>query len=184
MARRRLDAYQTHISVTNALFDNIEFEYTAGYKICEPCAGQGQMASVIRQRMPLSVVVTNDIDRQYGNHNYCGDATDPRSDVWFAKHYEWTITNPPFSKAIEVLENALEHSNHVAMLLRLSFLEPTRRRASLLADPKRKIFAIMPLNPRPSFTDDGKTDSVTVAWVVWKKNWLGGVKYLPLTNWC
>ena len=29
----------------------------------------------------------------------------------------------------------------------------------------------MILNPRPSFTGDGSTDSVTAAWFVWRKGW-------------
>jgi len=55
----------------------------------------------------------------------------------------------------------------VAMLLRLSFLEPTAKvnpRGPWLAEcPPSRLIVL----PRCSYTGDGRTDSVTTAWMIW-----------------
>ena len=52
----------------------------------------------------------------------------------------------------------------MAFLLRLSFLEPTlTRREFLRANPPKRVIVL----PRISFTGDGRTDSVTCAWLIW-----------------
>jgi hypothetical protein len=53
------------------------------------------------------------------------------------------------------------------MLLRLSFLEPTRERGPWLAANPPDLVIVL---PRISFTGDGKTDSVTCAWMIWDKD--------------
>jgi hypothetical protein len=50
------------------------------------------------------------------------------------------------------------------LLLRLSFLEPTFERQDLLIDNPPDAMIVL---PRYSFTGDGKSDSVTCAWMVW-----------------
>jgi hypothetical protein len=87
---------------------------------------------------------------------------------------QWTVTNPPFNKAIEILQYAFKYSTHgVAFFMRLSFLEPTKDRTPfLLAHPPTQIIVM----PRVSFTGDGKTDSVTCAWFIWEKTG----KYRPI----
>jgi hypothetical protein len=52
------------------------------------------------------------------------------------------------------------------MLLRLSYLEPTEDRGAWLnSHPPTDLIVL----PRISFTGNGKTDSVTCAWIVWRK---------------
>jgi len=55
----------------------------------------------------------------------------------------------------------------VAMLLRITFREPTRHRFPrgpwLAAHPVSRVLTL----PRYSYTQDGRTDSVTTEWCVW-----------------
>ncbi len=142
--------------------------------ILEPCAGNRAISNAIIKYRRLHDnkeqinVITNDIDPFFGCHYRYNAAT---FDLWrnlTARQIRvnWTITNPPFSLAHAILPHAFDHSHHgIAMLLRLSYLEPCRNRADWLkAHPPAKIMIL----PRISFTGNGKTDSVTCAWVIWR----------------
>ena len=52
---------------------------------------------------------------------------------------------------------------NVALLLRLSFLEGTRKRTWLRIDPPKLVIVL----PRISFTGDGRHDLVVPAWFLW-----------------
>jgi hypothetical protein len=83
--------------------------------------------------------------------------------------YDWIITNPPYNQAPAILPLALDNCRvGMAMLLRLSYLEPSRNRARWLAEhPPAKLIVF---NPRPQFrADTGGTDSVTTAWFIWHR---------------
>jgi hypothetical protein len=84
------------------------------------------------------------------------------------KRYDhaWEAMNehPDGECAFKILTNALFTCKKVAMLLRLSFLEPTRERGPWLAKNPPDLVIVL---PRISFTGDGKTDSVTCAWMIW-----------------
>lgn len=164
--RRKNDFYETPEWATHVLLESIPgitHPYSAfhGPRVLEACAGDGKIANVLKQQKTLQVI-TNDIDKtKPATYHY--DMTDEAS--WALGQIDWTITNPPFSHAIEILEHAHKHSRiGVAMLLRLSFVEPTFKRQEFLAKfPPQKLIVL----PRISFTGDGKTDSVTCAWMVW-----------------
>jgi hypothetical protein len=81
---------------------------------------------------------------------------------------DWIVTNPPFNVAAQIVPNAFNHAvKGIAMLLRLSYLEPVEDRGAWLnSHPPSDLIVL----PRISFTGDGKTDSVTCAWMVWRKN--------------
>jgi hypothetical protein len=130
MARRKNDFYPTPKSATLALLDAIPM--IRGASVFEPCAGQGDI------EMPLCwhggcTVKSNDIDRQFKT-DFHFDATKQ----WLPPHMhvDWVITNPPFSCAMTIIENTLNHFEQVrcgmAFLLRLSFLEPTKDRQGFL----------------------------------------------------
>jgi hypothetical protein len=110
-------------------------------------------------------VTRNDLDDAFMHeHNF--DVSLP--DFWpeFGP-IDWTISNPPFSKAGEILTHALANSRAgVALLVRISFLEPTFTRKDLMiANPPTRMIVL----PRHSFTGDGKVDSVSCAWLIWDK---------------
>lgn len=80
---------------------------------------------------------------------------------------DWVITNPPFSLAHEILPFALDYARvGVAMLLPLRWMEPTQERQDVLKEYPWSAMTVLG-DPRPSFTEDGRTDSVTTFWAVW-----------------
>jgi hypothetical protein len=74
------------------------------------------------------------------------------------------ITNPPYSKAQEFVERALQElpKDPVVMLLPLPFLASKRR----FEFNKKHPAHVMVLPKRPSFTGGG-TDAVEYAWFAW-----------------
>ncbi len=76
------------------------------------------------------------------------------------------ITNPPFSRAMEFVERALDEvapGGTVAMLLRLGWLASAQRVRFHQECPAD----VYVLAKRPSFTGNGKTDATDYAWFVW-----------------
>ena len=180
--RRPLDAYPTETAVTRTLLDRVKI----GGDVCEPCAGAGLMADELISR--TSCVWLNDIDSSHVSHcDFIGDASLANAGVWkyrnphridLPRHpWHWTVTNPPFIQAIDILRNAWNNSSvGVAFLLRLTFLEPAGKRSGergdwLAAHEDQMTNLITLGQPRPSFTTDGKTDKATTAWMVWRKDW-------------
>ena len=155
--RRQLDAYFTPTWATQELLKRVRITGA----VLEPCVGDGAIAGVLGCYVPH--VHTNDLDgnRLAGSHE---DATDAR---WWASlpPVDWVVSNPPFGVAPKILPLALPRVRvGMAMLLRLSYLEPCEGRAGWLAEnPPAQLIVL----PRISFTGDGKTDSVTCAWMVW-----------------
>lgn len=155
MARRKHDFYPTPGWATKVLLDHCD-ELTDNYGAIEPCAGDGDIANILRPH--YAYVETSDIDESRKVDKIC----DARYAVCLSK--ETVITNPPFNQAIEIVSNFVNQGVKAAFLLRLSFLEPTEARGKWLSDnPPRGLIIL----PRISFTGDGKTDSVTCAWMVW-----------------
>jgi len=161
------DFYPTPAGVTRALTDNCRLPRF----ICEPCAGNGAITDVLRER-PAGEVLESDIQ-----WNPKDDATtrhfwETRADRLQREHWA-TVTNPPFNLASKILPLAYEYSPWgVAFLLRLSYLEPTGDRAEWLKAHADNLRDVIPISPRPKFRRDSKgSDSVTVAWMVWCKTW-------------
>jgi hypothetical protein len=159
MSRRRpYDFYETPAAVTDALLAVLPLE--PGARVYEPCVGDG----AIVRRLPAGCQVqTNDRDRARAADT-THDATLPAA--WaLTPAPAWVITNPPFSAAFPIAVRACGVATAgVALLVRLSFLEPTRERGAWLAAHPPDLVRVL---PRPSFTGDGRTDAVTVAWLVW-----------------
>ena len=80
------------------------------------------------------------------------------------------ITNPPFYLAEEIINKALrdvEDGGYVVMLLRLNFFGSNARFPFWQKQLPTRCYVH---HRRFSFTDDGKTDSIEYAHMVWKKN--------------
>lgn len=155
--RRANDFYPTPGAATVALLNNAKHLFSDVTQAYEPCVGDGAIAKVLA-RAGL-IVTTNDIvpSRLAKTH------LDAAKLVVFPFR-SCVITNPPFNQALPIVRNFVEQGVRCAFLLRLSFLEPTEARGGWLAEtpPDRMIIL-----PRISFTGDGKTDSVTCAWMIW-----------------
>ena len=155
--RREHDFYPTPEGATRELLTRVSVTGS----VLEPCIGAGDIARVLAEQ---ALVVGNDLDKQWPALMH-EDATNKR---WWntLPYYDWIVTNPPFSKAHQILPLACEHARAgVAMLLRLTYLEPCEGRALWLSiNPPHRLIVL----PRISFTGDGKTDSATCAWFVWE----------------
>ena len=150
--RRDLDFYETPAYYVEQLIKRAGIRPES--RVFEPCVGDGAIAR------HFQTCYTNDID--FGRSaNYHFDATDEWPTCGCAA---WIISNPPFKAALEIVQRALDMDVNVAMLLRISFLEPTKQREKFLL--KRPPSGIIYL-PRYSFTGNGKSDMSTVAWMLW-----------------
>ena len=171
-ARNDLDYYETPIWMTRTLLHH--HPLSRGLHVVEPCAGDGAIARVL-QASHLHVV-TNDIDaRHEADHHE--DAT--LTQFWggaVSDDVDFVITNPPFNDAFRILQHAYAVARvGVAMLLRKTFLEPTRERGAwLAAHPPTRIIGL----PRHSFRGKG-SDSVSADWVIWLKPGMFDVSWLP-----
>lgn len=154
----------------------------------EPCVGDGAIIRVANawagEFDVISQWVTNDLDRRWPA-DYHEDATSER--LWTRQGFDaiggidWTVTNPPFTPALDIITHALEYSRvGVAMHLRASIHEPLkgRRRRSGPREP----FFLREYPPtgilwlprfgyqRSKTTGKWTTDSVCACWVIWLKD--------------
>ncbi|MGE3276751.1 MAG: hypothetical protein AB7O67_16690 [Vicinamibacterales bacterium] len=160
MTRRTLDFYPTPALATARLLDLVP--EIVGADVLEPCAGEHAMTAVLLASG--CDVATNDLNPSCVT-DWHEDAAWPRAWERFGRPRQWVVTNPPFVAAAPILVNARRWATvGVAMLLRLSFLEPTEDRGPILAGQEPADLIVM---PRISFTGDGGKDNVTTAWMVW-----------------
>jgi len=165
--RRKLDLYETGRHAVDALLRRVDL----GPSVLEPCAGRGAIVNPIVHT---------------GRHVFSGDLNpefDPagasRDALWWVERHELStkvdvVTNPPFSEANRIVPAFVRAGHRCAFLLRLSWLEPTEdmKRDGKLIPGRQEFLAEHPPSglivlPRYSFTGDGKTDSVTAAWMLW-----------------
>jgi len=168
MARRRLDQYFTPRKAVEVLKKHIGVPTY----IFEPCVGEGIIIDVFDP----AISETNDIDENIKadwhfdacNYDNFGSYSSYHDDDDYAD--TWCISNPPYGEmAAPIVRNALEYYDNVAMLLRLSFLEPCKDRFDICCPD-----LLISMN-RISFTGDGNKDSVTTAWFIWSPNVKKGI---------
>lgn len=157
MSRQPNDFYPTPRWITEAL---LKYGPYIGGTVLEPCSGDGRIASVLEDHG--LEVTQNDIDSRFNAH-FNFDATERLVyKTGPGKPYDWIITNPPFSRAQEILELSLEHARvGVAFHLRLTFLEPTIRRSPFHVKHNLDRLILLPRH--------GKSDSASTAWFVYQK---------------
>jgi len=177
MTRIKNDAYYTPLPIYKWLSGKLQL---TEQRIFDPCCGNSHATALTFGKD--NHVVENDIVPPTENNNrYCFDATEEWDQYLGSQDFhsenegwiDWVITNPPYKRGMSesIIEQSLIHaSTGVAMLLRLSWLEPTRNRVKLLTNssPRMELLAVYPISPRPKF-DPSKpgNDSMTVAWFIW-----------------
>lgn len=174
------DKYFTEDRLTDALLKRIDLRG----RILECCAGDRAIARRIHNKVAThsgSVVLSSDLtDSETSEFPLLhADQTTDATTREFWENYNrpgtqvlnWVVTNPPFNVAPKIIPLAYKNSRvGIAMLLRLSYLEPCANRAAWLQSNADNLKLVMPVNPRPRFRADTKgTDSCTVAWFVWDK---------------
>ncbi len=182
--RLQNDKYFTPTGIVHALLSKVSVP--VGCLVFEPCVGDGAIASCLKNDGHDSLLWTGDIDPLSPN-DYKFDATDTKQwgKLFPCLKADWVVTNPPYKQpdCDAIIQNAWRFTNKgIAMLLRLSYLEPCKGRAKFLKEAPLSHLIIF--NPRPQFIPGKKsTDSSTVAWFVWQKEWTKGTQVIYCTDW-
>jgi hypothetical protein len=139
---------------------------------CEPAVGEGHIVNAVGPRREWATfdvrpVAVPALSTYHGQLDFLTLPEGVRFDV--------VITNPPFYLAEEFVRKALQHADHVAMLLRLAFLE-SRRREQFHQEHPSDVYV---LSRRPSFMSNGATDSCAYGWFVWAAGRGGRWTILP-----
>jgi hypothetical protein len=170
-----LEFYETPAAFTRCLFREMRAIEPICGVVCEPCVGSGAIlrAAVtldgeIRQPWAVDRWVTNDLDSRWTADGH-GDARD-----FDPYGVDWTVSNPPFTPAIEIIERALQYSRvGVAMHLRASIHEvlKTGVRRTWMAShlPNGILWLPRFAYQRSKTTGKWTTDSVCACWVIWLK---------------
>lgn len=176
------DRYFTPPWATRALIDHLG-ERLHGL-IWEPCAGHGYIVDVLRDG-GHSVLATDILPHEAldGVHNFLD--MEPSASLREGVRFEgykavasvsqphWIITNPPYTTAIctatDIVRHALETfpRSSVAMLLRLSWLEPCDDRAALLLDYRPTDYIVL---PRVHYIGAPGNNNQTSIWMIWDRS--------------
>lgn len=162
------DYYPTPDPIVLALLNRTKIEG----KVFEPCAGHGAIAA----HFPNCATNDPTPSADYAP-SFTLDATDSKNWELIAGKIggiDWVVTNPPYGQlASPIASNALVYAREgVAMLLRLNWLEPCKDRRELLLKYSDNLTQAIAISPRPRFrADTSGSDSITVAWFVWRKSW-------------
>lgn len=186
--RSDLDFYETPASAVTA------FLKASGWSpktkvVWEPAAGNGAISNVVREHFPGATVITSDIkqrdmiltmERDFLQHQW-GEGKQ------FLENKD-IITNPPFSHAQAFVGKALELVNgDVVMLLRLAFLETTKRRTlfdkkhlrEVWVSSKRIHFTAPYLTQREKETGKKSISGMAMVWFIFNRNYKGD----PVIKW-
>lgn len=150
-------------------------------RILEPCCGDNAIAEALYRYENSNYDITaTDITQ--------GDEFDATTDSYWTRAYggfDWIVTNPPFSTAHLIVPKAFKCARFgIAMLLRLTWLEPCNNRREFLQENRSHLSHLIILNPRPQFRSDTRgTDSVTCAWMIWQHGHDGGTSVRYCTDW-
>lgn len=176
-----LEWYPTPRAFTQWLFREVHIEG----RIFEPCVGDGAIPfdaiGQWRLEAPIGLRrdwITNDLDPRWKADWHC-DAARPWSNRNLGPEYigkvDWVVTNPPFSLAIEIIDQALLHARvGVAMHLRASIHEVlktgVRRTWMYRNTPTGVLWLPRFAYQRSPTTGKWTTDSVCACWVIWLKD--------------
>ena len=176
--RHKNDFYQTPELLTKELLKRVVIKGN----ILEPCAGKSAMTKVLKQYPwdKMRYVLESDLAWE-DTKSHPVDATTKEFWEWWRAHFSfyapecslnWVVTNPPFSKAHEILPLAFDSvETGVAFLLRSTYSEPCKNRADWLIQHADNLRYRIDINPRPRFRAEGGSDLATVTWFVWLKEW-------------
>ena len=168
--RQVQDYYATEPAAVELLLAEEQFSKN----VWECACGEGHMAEVLKGH-GHNVRATDVVDRGYGGvrdflffncDSFNGDI----------------VTNPPYKKAQEFTEKALElvpRGGKVAMFLKLQFLEGKRRKLLFKKNPPKTLYVSSSrlLCAKNGDFDKARTElgagAVAYAWFVWQKNYMG-----------
>lgn len=142
--------------------------------VWEPAAGEGHMAEPLREifaRVHASDV--HDYGEGYAQGSFVGDKATFGFDLAQCPFLpDWIISNPPFVKALEFLQRALDEAAHgVAFLLRLAWLESEERYTEIFSRrPPALIAQCVDRVPMiKGRYDPTASTTMAYAWFVWTR---------------
>lgn len=155
--------YQTPRAFTRFLLDAMMDRVPIVGRVYEPCVGNGAIVA----EAPNLNWLTNDLDPRWPADSH-HDATT----WWPDEAIDWTVSNPPFTPALDIIERALANSRvGVAMHLRASIHEvlKTGRRRTWMANSQPTGILWLPrfAYQRSKKTGEWATDNVCACWVIW-----------------
>ena len=164
LAERKNDLYQTHPAAVRALMKATQLPH----HIWEPACGPGSIVRTLREA-GHTVWATDLVD--YG-------LEDSESGVDFLLErqsridVEAIVTNPPFKLAGEFVDHALTLCPRVFMLLRLAFLESTRRAGILDGGKLARVYVFrnrLPMMHRDGWDGNKVSNPTAFAWFEWSR---------------
>jgi hypothetical protein len=160
---RKDDLYETPAVAIKALLRVEQLPH----RLWEPAAGRGAIVNVLRAA-GHKVLASDLVD--YGDPTHFA-----RRDFLLEKlpkDCQGIITNPPFKLAEEFVAHALELAPLVVMLLRLAFLESTRRTPILEGRGLARIHVFrrrLPMMHRDQWSGPKANSGMAFAWFVWDR---------------
>ncbi|WJJ55311.1 hypothetical protein QB910_000067 [Dabrowskivirus KKP3916] len=135
------DFYPTPTWVTEELIKKLIIPKSS--TCLEPCVGDGAIWNVIKPYFSSMGWAELSKGRDFLTYDFGNN------------HFDFVITNPPFSLAEEFICRSLELADCVVMLLRLNFLGGQKRYDRFWSMPKYKPTGQIICSDRPSFTGKG-----------------------------
>ena len=145
-------------------------------RVLEPCVGGGHIADVLKT-VADRVDCTDLVDRGYDGTVVLDFLEQNVSPI-----YDWVVTNPPYKLAQDFIEQSLRATKdgcHVAMFLKIQFLEGNKRKLFFEDTPPKTVYVFSkrqnPLRNGEALDEKGKPWSSTMcfAWFVWEKGYSG-----------
>ena len=145
-------------------------------RVLEPCVGGGHIADVLKT-VADRVDCTDLVDRGYDGTVVLDFLEQNVSPI-----YDWVVTNPPYKLAQDFIEQSLratKDGGHVAMFLKIQFLEGNKRKLFFEDTPPKTVYVFSkrqnPLRNGEPLDEKGKPWSTTMcfSWFVWEKGYSG-----------
>ena len=162
--RNRNDFYNTPKSLTEYLFKVEDFDFDK--TVCEPACGQNAITDVLKQRWSSSLITSYDREIDFLRDN---------------RSYDYIITNPPFSQALDFIKQAKKRAtNKFCFLMPLNYLHGKARYNEVYSDKRYGLSAVhvftrsLLLDDQP-IRHDGKAKAgmLVLAWYVFTNGYSG-----------
>lgn len=174
---RKNDLYESPPEAVRALLKAEALPLT----IWEPACGPGSIVRVLRAA-GHQVCATDLVDYESKDQDEHG--WDFLSERQLPIGAQAIVTNPPFKNASEFVAHALELCPRVVMLLRLAFLESTKRTPILDGGHLARVHVFrnrLPMMHRDGWTGPKVSNPTAFAWFVWDRNHTGATELRRLS---
>lgn len=177
LAERKNDLYESPPEAVRALLTVENLPPV----VWEPACGPGSIVRVLRSA-GHRVVASDLVD--YGSPDQDHAGWDFLSERDLPPLVQAIITNPPFKNSNEFVTHALDLCPRVIMLLRLAFLESTKRTAILDGGHLARVHVFrnrLPMMHRDGWQGPKVSNPTAFAWFVWDRHHSGATELRRLS---